>query len=134
VELAAADEGVGHRQGVDEAAALVPDVDRGDGAQAEQPLEEHAVAGGEVIGCGRGVENEIDRAGLEPGGLERSERGPVGQRRAGVTLAGPATLLDAGARPDPFVARVHQVGEVVVGDDPVGHRETGPEKPRTGHS
>ena len=44
---------VGHRERVHEAAALGPDVDRGNGADAEHALEEHAVAGREVVGAWR---------------------------------------------------------------------------------
>src|SRR5439155_12127748 len=43
-ELSAADEGIRHRERVDEAAALIPDVDGGDRGQSQQPLEEDAVA------------------------------------------------------------------------------------------
>ena len=44
---------------------------------------------------------------------------------AGFPFPRPAPLGDAGARADPLVARVHHRGEVVVGDDMVGHGEPG---------
>ena len=71
--------------------------------------------------------------GSRPADVERPEGRRVRQAGAGLALADPAALLDPGARPDPFVARVHEVGEVVVGDDAIGHREPGPEKSRTWH-
>ena len=71
--------------------------------------------------------------GAEPRRLERADAGSVRQPGAGLSFADPAALLDAGAGPDPLVAGVHEMGEVVVGDDAVGHGEAGAEESRTGH-
>ena len=128
------DERIGDRERVDEPAALVADVDRGYRAHAEEALQKHATAGREMVGSGRGKHDSVDRGRLEPRRLERPEGRRQGQLGIGLALPDPATLLDPGAGPDPFVAGIHELGEVVVGHDALGHRETGPEEVRTGHA
>ena len=56
------------------------------------------------------------------------------QVHAGLALPHVAALLDAGAGPDPLVAGVHDPGELVVGDDAVGHGEAGAEEAGAWHA
>ena len=118
----APDELVGHAQGVDEAAALVADVQRTDLAHLHGPLQEHAASREVVVGAQRGEDDEVDllRRGARPldgfgsrlhghggGGL----RGPVGV---------PA-FTDARPLLDPLVAGLHVLEKVVVGNHVVRH-------------
>ena len=132
-ELARPDPGVRDRERVDEPAALGADVDRGDGADAEPALQEDAVAGREVVGGRGGVDDGVEVAGAEARHLERPFGGAEREVGAGLALAHPVPLLDAGAGADPFVAGVHDLRQVVIRDDAVGHGETGAEKAGATH-
>jgi hypothetical protein len=99
----------------------------------ERPLQVNPVAGREMVGRRGGVHDGVELSRLEPGRFERAPRCLVRQSRSGLALAYPAALLDPGARPDPFIARVHECGEVVVGDDAIGHGEAGAEEAGAGH-
>jgi hypothetical protein len=131
---AGADVGDRGREGVEEARALVADVEGGDElgvvtlAEAELLLQVDAAAGEGVLWGEGGEDDEVEVVGLElglgeggPGGLE----GEVGGADAGV---GEAAGLDAGALDDPVVGGLDAVvvDEVVVGDDPRGDVEAGP--------
>ena len=96
------DPGIRGRQRVHEPTALRPDIECRDGAEAEAVLQQHAVAGREVIRCGRGEDDGIDRLVREPGGRDRDPARPLGQVDAGLTLAHPVPLADAGALRDPL--------------------------------
>ena len=50
------------------------------------------------------------------------------QLGSGLALVDPVPLLNPGAGADPLVGGIHERGQLIVGDDPVGHGEAGPEK------
>ena len=129
----ALDVGVRRRQGVDESAALGPDIEGGNGPEAEPVLQQHAVAGREVIRRGGGQHDRVD---VGVGEARRRDRGPArpfGKVDAGFSLAHPVPLADAGALGDPLVSGVHDRREVVIGDDAIGDGHAGAEDEASGH-
>jgi hypothetical protein len=126
--LSGANPAIGHRERVDESAALGADVDRGDGADRHGSLEEDAVSRREVVGGGGGVDDGVHLGRRDVRHLQRPVSGRQGQIHPGFPLSYVPALLDPGAGPDPLVAGLHHPGEIVVGDDPVGHGEAGAEK------
>src|SRR3989449_1018425 len=115
---AGADPGVGHGETVQEAAALVPHVDRGDVADAQLALQEYAVAGLEMVGGAGAVDDAVEIAGLEAGLGQGLAGGLARQRDAGLAVRHPVARLDAAALRDPLIRRVHEPGQVVMGDEP----------------
>src|SRR3989441_2022044 len=115
---AGADPGVGHGETVQEAAALVPHVDRGDVADAQLALQEYAVAGLEMVGGAGAVDDAVEIAGLEASLGQGLAGGLARQRDAGLAVRHPVARLDAAALRDPLIRRVHEPGQVVIGDEP----------------
>ena len=131
--LVGPDPGVGHGQGVHEAAALRPDIQGRNRADPEIALQVYAVPGREVVrrrGC---VHDRVQLVSRGVGHLECPGRGAQRQLRTGLAFADPATLLDARAGADPLVSGVHDLREVVVGHHPIGHREAGAQQTGSGH-
>ncbi len=115
--LARLEQRVGDLQAVDEAGALLPDVQRRHVRQPQLVLQDAAAAGEVVVGGHRGEHDVID---LLLGHARVLERLPG---RAGAQVAGGGPLLDVVARlhaaplADPPVGGVHHPGELVVGDE-----------------
>ena len=113
---AGADVGVRELEAVEEAAALLADVEAGDGPEAELRLEKAAAPGEEVVGGHGGEDHEVDFLGPHLRVLERL----LGRRHpevgGGGTGAHVVAGLDAAALADPGVARVHEPRHHVVGD------------------
>jgi len=117
--IAAADELVGHGQGVDETRTGRIDIHRHAALCAQPGLDQ----------AGRGREDDIRRGGAhhdqvelgrsDAGGLHRTQRRPIAQVAAGLAFGCNVALADAGAGPDPLVAGFHDPAQVVVGQDPV---------------
>ena len=86
---------------------------------------------------GPGVEEAYTIASTSAGAIPAasSARSARGERQLGAGLAfpHPAALPDPGPLPDPLVAGVHELGKVVVGDDPVGHGEAGAQETAERH-
>src|SRR5207248_3743179 len=101
--LAGADPRVGDGQAIDEPRALVAHVDGGDVGEAERALEEHAVAGLEVVGRAGAVHDAVELGGLHARLRERLARGLGGETRAGLAVGNPVARLDAAALHYPFV-------------------------------
>ena len=110
--------GRGH-QAVDEARAGGVEVE-GPAGGSERGLDGRRGPGHQGVGGGGGQQQDVDVRGLEARPLQGLSPGFGGQ--AGGRAADPA-LADAGPLGDPFVAGVEPGGEVVVGDDLVGHRD-----------
>src|SRR6266568_1508522 len=87
--LARADPGVGDREAIDEARALVTHVDGRDVGEAELALEEHAVAGLEVVGGAGAIHDAIEVGGLERSPGERLQRGRARQAGSGLAVREP---------------------------------------------
>ena len=68
---------------------------------------------------GGGEDDRVDAGRVEPGHLQRL---PARLDRQADGGAADAAFVDAGARDDPLVARVHRGGELVVGEDLLGQR------------
>src|SRR5256712_13719169 len=113
-----ADPSVGHGEGGQEAAALVAHVDRRDVADAQLALKEDAVAGLEMVGGAGTVDDAVEVAGLQAGLGQGLAGGLARQRDAGLAVRHPVARLDAAALRDPLVRRVHEPGQVVIGDEP----------------
>src|SRR6266850_729244 len=102
---------------VDEPGALLPDVERGDVRHAHLVLEDGAAPGEVMVGRHRGEDDVVDLVLGDAGVLERL------LRRAHTQVAGRGALLDvvaclhAAALADPGVGRIHDLGELVVGDE-----------------
>ncbi len=112
---------VGDRRGVDEAGALLADIDRRHPGAVEFLLDEARGAGELVVGTQGGHDDHVDVVGGDAGiGHGRVGRfhGEIRGRGVGVD---PAALLDPGPLGDPVVRSVHQPAEVVVADDPGRH-------------
>ena len=77
------------------------------------------------LGRERGQHDAVQVAGLETCGLERAAGGLLAQLGRGGSRLDPAALRDPGPLANPLVARVHQLRQVVIGDDPVGHVHPG---------
>ena len=107
---------VRHLQSVQETAALVADVERRHARQAELVAEE-AAAAGEIEVRREGREDDgVDLRDVDAGAFARHLHGRDGEvARAGVVLLDEAPLFDAGPLLNPLVARVEELGEVVVG-------------------
>ncbi len=103
------------------------------GAEAEPVLQQHPVAGCEVIRRGRGQHNGIDRVIAEAGRRQGDPAGALGKVDAGLTLAYPMPLADAGALRDPLIGGIHDHREVVIGDDAVGDGHAGAENDASRH-
>ena len=116
---AGADVGVGELQAVEEAAALLADVEAGHVAQAELRLQQGAAAGEEVVGGHGGEDHEVHLVLRHPRVLEGLAGGGDAEVGGGRPLVHEVAGLDAAALPDPGVARVHEPRQHVVGD-PVG--------------
>src|SRR5207247_391973 len=87
------------------------------GGEAELALEEHTGAGFEVMGGAGAVRDAVEVGGAHAGLRERLARRGRRETRAGLAVRDPVAGLDAAALHDPFVRRVHQLREIVVGDD-----------------
>src|SRR5205814_4086815 len=101
--LAGTDPRVGHRETINEARALVAHVDGGDVGEAELALEEHAVAGLEVVGRAGAIHDAVQLAGPHARLRERLARGLGRETRASLAFRDRVAGLDAAALHDPFV-------------------------------
>src|SRR5207249_7982936 len=128
-----ADPCVRHGEAVQEAAALIADVDRRDAREAELALQEYAVAGLEVIGRAGAVHDAVEIARLEAGLGERPAGGLAREARSGLAVAHPVAGADAAALRDPLVRGVHHLGQVLVRDAPRGDVEGGGDELGAGH-
>ena len=120
--LPGADERVGDRQAVDEAGALLADVEARDLAQPELALGEHARAGEHVVRRQRRVDQHVDVAGLELG-LRRAPRGTPWRAIVGAALARSTqwrSSMPVRSTIHSLVVSINCV-EVVVGDDARRH-------------
>ena len=111
------DEQVREFQAVEEAAALLPDVESGDVPQAQGDLEQGAVARQHVIRGHGGEDDGID----VPGRQTRIGDGVAGRHHAEIRRTLPcvsvAPLLDTAANADPLVRGVHEARQGLVRDD-----------------
>src|SRR5690606_18227941 len=82
--LSRPDPRVTHGQAIEEAGALVPDVDRGHPRYAELALQKHAAAWKEIVGAERRVDDAVDLGRIHTRLLERGTRGD--QREIGARL------------------------------------------------
>ena len=114
---AGADERVGDLERGEEPRALHPNVEGVRTVEAELPGEQPAVAREVVVRRHRREDDEVEVLRLEARVRERASRRLDSQGRGGVPLAGVAALPDAGALPDPLVARIHEERHPLVGDD-----------------
>ena len=129
-------------QPVDEAAALVADVEGGDEGRAvalgepEPILEVHRGPREVAVGRQRRQDDEIDVLLVEPGALDGHLRRGLGEVTREHALVGETTFLDAGAGTDPLVRGVDAVlgCELVVGDHSRRNVEAGPRDVGVGHS
>jgi hypothetical protein len=114
---------VGVRDGytVNEASALLADIETGNLGNAECALDEYASARKIEVGRQGRVDDEIDVARREAGALDRFLARRGRQRGSGLALGDPAALLDAGALDDPLVRGLHPRRKLVVGDDARWH-------------
>src|SRR5690606_2048067 len=84
------------------------------------------------IGRGRADDDQLDLGGFDTRGFQRAHGGMEGQVPGGLALGGDVALADAGARRDPFVGRVDELREVVVGQDLGRQVAAGPCNARVG--
>mmetsp|Transcript_10937 Transcript_10937/g.44067 ORF Transcript_10937/g.44067 Transcript_10937/m.44067 type:complete len:290 (+) Transcript_10937:593-1462(+) len=133
--LAAADEVNAVDDADDEAAARGGEVD-GQGVRRADGGLHRARGAEEVVGGGGGEEDEVE---IFRGDARRRERllGRLrGEGGEGFVAGDDVPLADAGARADPLVVGVDELGEVVVGEvlRRDGHPDAGDLRPRGGES
>ena len=80
-------------------------------AQPQQPLEEDAATGEEVIGGRGGIDDGVEVTRFQPGHLQRTARGLGREAKSGFSLDRPPPLLDSGTHPNPLVGGVHHLRE-----------------------
>ena len=114
---ARADEGVGRLQAGQEARALHPDVERVRRLQPEVARDEAAVAREVMVGGHRRRDDEVDVGGGEPRVEERGLGGLHADLGGSDSRLDEVPLLDAGARHDPLVVRVHDPAHHLVRHD-----------------
>jgi len=113
--LAGLEQRIRNLQSVDEAGALLADVERGDVPDAQLVLEDAAAAGEVVVRRHGGEDDVVDLFLRDAGVRERFLRGAHAQ------IAGRCALLDVIARlhpaalADPGIGRIHDLGELIVG-------------------
>jgi hypothetical protein len=117
-----------YRQRVDEAAALGPHVEGGDGRDPQHPLEVDPISRREVVRAGSGVDDRVEVARLESCHVEGLLRRLQRHLDSGLAFAHPATFLNTGSGSDPLVRGIHQLRQLVVGDHSFGDCEAGSEK------
>ena len=106
----------------------------GMGPDPQLALQVDPVARGEVVRRRRSVHDRVDVRRRDPGHLERPPASPRAPARRRSRLPAPSGARWIPVRvPDPLVAGVHQLREVVVGDHPVGHGEAGAEETAARH-
>ena len=123
------------------------------GVRHVHPVEEAAACGGQVedrrLACTHGLadaggggradhlaadardDDHVEFLGLHARALERLQQGIAPQREDGLGIVGLVARADAGALRDPFVARVDDLLEVLVGDH--ARRDRAP-RPRDPHA
>jgi len=84
-----------------------------------------AVLGKKHVRRDRGNDNHIQVFGRQAGLAERPTGGFDGQVGGGLIGGGNMPLLDAGARCNPFIGRIHHLGKIRVGQDTLGQIGTG---------
>src|SRR5690606_22161037 len=112
----------GDGQTVEEAGALVTNIERWHSRDAQLRLQVDATSGEEVVRAQRRVDDAVDLLRIHPGPLERYVRRL--QREIGTGLLPglyPVALLDAAPLPDPFIRRVPPLAELVVRQHPFGY-------------
>src|SRR5207245_10473249 len=97
----------------------------GDVPDPELALQEHAVAGLEVVGGTGAVHDAVQVRRLHARLGERLEGRPPRQRGTGLAVRHPVSRLDPRSLGDPLVGGVHDLCEVVVGHDALGNVEPG---------
>ena len=74
-----------------------------------------AVDGKDVLGRGRGADDQADFGGQNIGFLQRLAGRGITHREGRFLGSGDAPLANTGARHDPFVGRLDHLGQIVVG-------------------
>src|SRR6266566_2712823 len=110
--LPRADPRVGYGEAVQEAAALVAHVDRGDAREAELALQKHAVAGLEMVRRAGAIHDAVQVARLEPRFAERAAGRLAGEPGTGLPFAHPVAGANAAPLPDPLVRGVHELRQI----------------------
>ncbi len=107
------DELIGYRKAIDEARALVADVERAAGAMgnAQLALQQYAAAGEVVVRAQGGKDDEVDIFLGNAGSLDGDGSGFCGEgRRRFLVLFGIPAFLNPCAFDNPLVGCVHQLG------------------------
>ena len=103
------------------------DVDAGDPPEPQDVLHEHGAAREGVVRAQRAEHDAVDLGHLDARVLAGPTQRLRPHDRWGILSRRVAALLDAGALPDPLVARREALREVVVRDDGGRHVVPGPE-------
>ena len=100
---------------IHETGARCGDVEGGNRRDAETLLNLAREGREAVLGGNSADDDRVEIGGLDAGALERGAAGVGRDFRERLTLAHQVALADSGARPDPFVGRVHVPFEIAVG-------------------
>src|SRR5690606_37319952 len=114
---ARADGGVGGGERVAEARAGGVDVERAGSLDAQAVRHDGGGVGDRALHRAGGHDHQVDVGGGQPARGQRLAARVDGHVLQGLVGARDPALLDADARADPFVAGVHGLGQLVVGDD-----------------
>jgi hypothetical protein len=129
--LPGADYGIGELQCVEEASALLADVEAGNRGEAELSLQKGGRTRDVIVRGHGGQDQVIDGVEGAAGALDRLAGGGHRDVRGRLAARREAPLDDAGPHLDPLVGGVHDAGQVIVVDDLGGHVHTGTGDHRT---
>ena len=125
--LAGPDEIVGHGQGVDEARADRLDIEGDAFGHAEPGLDRGRGGGKGAVGRRGGEHDQVQFAGVLPGGRKRAPRRREREVRSLLAGRGDPPLPDPRALADPHIRGVHAGREFAIGDD--AFRQVGADAP-----
>src|SRR5665213_2753905 len=117
IGLAAPDEIVRHRQAIDEAGTNRLNVEGSAVGHPQPGLHARGGGGKGFVGCGGAADDDVDFARVHARVGQSLARRRQRQVRSLLAIAHHAALADAGALADPGIRGIHDLGQIVVGDD-----------------
>ena len=112
--LSRLDHRVGERQAEEETGAGGSQIERGGFVRAEFGLDDAAGRGQDLIRRDGRTDQQIDLQRIDLRAFNRLARGADGEHRSVLALGRFVPLLDAGARSDPLIRRVHHLLQIGV--------------------
>ena len=86
-----------------------------------------------MIGAGGGIDDGVELARGHTGHLQGPHGRALGHVGSGLAFGHPVALFDPGAGANPLVGGLHELRQLIVGDDTVGNGEPGSKYSRALH-